>query len=72
MTHLELIEKVKTTYITEFAEDPTTDETIQAFRKGMIFAFDYLIEALKRGEFPRNQSTSCVRAHVLKKYNQKG
>ena len=53
MTHLELIEKVKITYITEFAEDPTTDETVQTFRKGMIFAFDYLIEALKRGELPR-------------------
>lgn len=52
MTHLELIEKVKTTYITQFAKDPTTDETVQAFRKGMIFAFNYLIEMLKRGELP--------------------
>ena len=50
MTHVELIEAIKVDYQKEFKEDPVVSETTDAFRKGVIFAYDYLLTILKNGD----------------------
>ena len=52
MNHVELIEKIRDTYIKEFDEYSTWSVDVEAFRSGMIFAFNYLIEVLKNGGMP--------------------
>lgn len=52
MTHIELIEKIRDTYIDEFKEEPNSSVDVEAFRAGMIFAFNYLIAVLKGGGMP--------------------
>lgn len=52
MNHVELIEKIRDTYLEEFAEDKNSQEDVEAFRTGMIFAFNYLIAVLKNGGMP--------------------
>ena len=52
MNHVELIEKIRDSYLEEFAEDGTWSTDVEAFRTGMIFAFNYLIEVLKNGGMP--------------------
>ena len=55
MTHIELIEKIRDDYKKEFLENPAEDseytkkEDVENFRKGMIYAYDYLIVVLKNG-----------------------
>ena len=50
MTHVELIEAIKTDYQKEFKETPIDSEIVDAFRKGVIFAYDYLLTVLKNGD----------------------
>lgn len=50
MTHVELIEAIKADYQKEFKETPIDSETVEAFRKGVIFAYDYLLTVLKNGD----------------------
>ena len=50
MTHIELIEAIKADYQKEFKENPIDSETADAFRKGVIFAYDYLITVLKNND----------------------
>lgn len=50
MTHVELIEAIKADYQKEFKETPIDSETVEAFRKGVIFAYDYLLTILKNGD----------------------
>lgn len=50
MTHVELIETIKEDFKKDFANDKTEDETVEAFRKGVIFAFNYLVNVLKNGD----------------------
>ena len=50
MTHVELIEAIKANYQQEFKETPVDSETVNAFRKGVIFAYDYLLTVLKNGD----------------------
>lgn len=50
MTHVELIEAIKEDYKKEFANDKTEDKEVEAFRKGVIFAFNYLVNVLKNGD----------------------
>ena len=50
MTHVELIKAIKTDYQKEFKENPIDSETVEAFRKGVIFAYDYLLTVLKNGD----------------------
>lgn len=49
MTHVELIEKIRDAYKEDFENEPTKDEAVDAFRHGMIFAYNYLIAVLKNG-----------------------
>ena len=50
MTHVELIETIKEDFKKDFANEKTEDETVEAFRKGVIFAFNYLVNVLKNGD----------------------
>lgn len=50
MTHVELIEAIKADYQKEFKETPIDSETVDSFRKGVIFAYDYLLTVLKNGD----------------------
>ena len=50
MTHVELIEAIKADYQKEFKENSVTSETVEAFQKGVIFAYDYLLTVLKNGD----------------------
>lgn len=50
MTHVELIEAIKANYQQEFKETLVDSETVNAFRKGVIFAYDYLLTVLKNGD----------------------
>lgn len=52
MNHVELIEKIRDSYLDEFEKDTTWSVDVEAFRTGMIFAFNYLIEVLKNGGMP--------------------
>lgn len=56
MTHVELIEKILADFKKEFAENPaedseyTTKKDVENFRKGMIYAYQYLLIILKNGD----------------------
>jgi len=56
MTHIELIEKIIADFEKEFAENPaedseyTTKQDVENFRKGMIYAYQYLLVVLKNGD----------------------
>ena len=47
MTHVELIETIKEDFKKDFANEKTEDKEVEAFRKGVIFAFNYLVNVLK-------------------------
>jgi len=55
MTHIELVEKILEDYKKEFSENPaedseyTTARDVENFRKGMIYAYQYLLVVLKNG-----------------------
>ncbi len=49
MTHVELIEKIRDDYQKDFEKDPTEDKMTEAFRQGMVFAYNYLLVVLKNG-----------------------
>jgi len=50
MTHIELIKAIKSNFQKEFKENPTTSEQVNAFRRGVIYAYDYLIVVLKNDD----------------------
>ena len=51
MTHIEFLENLIKEYEKEFKEEPSADEKVESFRKGMIFAWKLAIIKLKKGEF---------------------
>ena len=50
MTHIEFLENLIQEYKEDFEKEKATDEQMDAFRKGMIFAWKLAILRLKRGE----------------------
>jgi hypothetical protein len=50
MTHVELIQKIKADFIKEFEEYPTDNEKVKAFRRGVTYAYDYLLVVLKNND----------------------
>lgn len=55
MTHVKLVEKILADFEKEFAENPaedseyTTKQDVENFRRGMIYAYQYLLVVLKNG-----------------------
>ena len=50
MTHVELIEAIKEDFKKDFANEEIENKEVEAFRKGVIFAFNYLVNVLKNGD----------------------
>ena len=48
MTHVELIEAIRDDYIKQFELNPSDKEDVDAFRRGVIFAYNYLLVVLKK------------------------
>lgn len=50
MTTEELIERILDDYKKEWDSDPSNSDTIQAFRQGVLFAYNYLLTTLKNND----------------------
>lgn len=56
MTNIELVEKILDDFKKDFAKNPAEDseyftkQDVENFRKGMIYAYQYLLVILKNGD----------------------
>ena len=50
MTHIELLEAMVEDFAKDFKENPTTDEKVESFRQGVLYAYSYLAIILKNGD----------------------
>lgn len=50
MTTEELIERILDDFIEEWDSDPSNSDIIEAFRKGVLFAYNYLLVTLRNND----------------------